>query len=216
MLGILCGLESEAVIARTIAGAAVACAAARPQKARWLTRELVKNGATHLMSFGIAGGLEPGLPIGALVIGTQIMSTDGSWMCDDAWVTRLSRQLPEAHCGAVWGSETLIPTAQDKLTLYKKSRCMIVDMESQCAAQIAAEAKLPLVVIRAVCDGSDMDVPPVVMVAIAEDGTINILRAIMQILRHPGQIPDLAHVVRGTSRAHAALKRCAPLLTIDR
>jgi hopanoid-associated phosphorylase len=214
MLGILCGLESEAVIARKIGGAEVACAAARPQKARWLTRELVKNGATHLMSFGIAGGLEPGLPIGALVIGTQVMSTDGSWACDNAWAAKLAQRLPEAHCGAVWGSETLIPTAQDKLALYKKSRCMIVDMESQCAAQIAAEAKLPLAVIRVVCDGADMDVPPVVMAAIAEDGTVNIARALMHILRHPGQVPDLVHVLRGTGKAHAVLKQAAPMLAV--
>jgi hopanoid-associated phosphorylase len=201
MLGILCGLEQEAVLARQINGAVVACAAARPQKARWLARELVRNGVTHLMSFGIAGGLEPGLPIGSLIVGTLVASVDGSWSCDTAWANELSRQLPEAHCGGVWGSEFLVPTAKDKRALYEKSHCLIVDMESQCAAQIAAEAKIPLAVVRAICDTSSMDVPPVVMASIAESGKIDGKKALWHLLRHPWQIPDLFHVGKGTGKA---------------
>jgi hopanoid-associated phosphorylase len=201
MLGILCGIEAEAVIARRVDGALVACAGARPQKARWLARELIKKGATRLMSFGIAGGLEPGLPIGSLVVGSQVSSTDGTWSCDDDWINKLSHTLPEGHCGGVWGSEILIPTATEKSALYHKSHCLIVDMESHAAAQIAVEAKMPFVVLRAVCDTSDMDVPPIVMAAIKEDGSINYAKAIGHILRHPSQIAGLLHVGRGSGKA---------------
>lgn len=201
MLGILCGLESEAVIARRIVGAEVVCAAARPQKARALARELVKKGATRLMSFGIAGALEPDLPIGSMVVGTQVVSVDSSWACDSDWVNQLSQKLPQAHCGGVWGSEFLVPTAQEKRALYEKSRCLIVDMESQCAAQIAAEAQIPLAVVRVICDSSDMDVPPLVMDAIKEDGSVSVPQALLSLLRHPAQIPDLIHVGRGTGKA---------------
>ncbi|HEU0117360.1 MAG TPA: hypothetical protein VFR09_01895 [Alphaproteobacteria bacterium] len=206
MLGILCGLESEALIAKRITGADVACAAARPQKARWLARELVKRGAKQLMSFGIAGGLEPGLPIGSLIIGTHVSSTDGKWECDAQWINTLTQRLPEAHCGGVWGSEYLIPTARDKRALYERSRCLIVDMESQCAAQIAAEANLPFIVVRAVCDSSDMDVPPLVMDTIAENGHVSVPKALWSVLRHPSQIPDLFHVGKGTGKALNILK----------
>lgn len=206
MLGILCGLESEAAIVRTLPNVSVAVAGARPQKARWLARELVKNGAKRLMSFGIAGGLEPGLPIGSMIIGTHVMSVDGKWDCDAAYVRELTSKLPEAHCGGVWGSEFLVPTAKAKRAHYEKSRCLIVDMESQCAAQIAAEANIPLAVIRVVCDNSDMDVPPLVMDAINEDGSINAGKALWSLLRHPSQIPSLIHVGQGTGKALRTLK----------
>jgi hopanoid-associated phosphorylase len=212
MLGVLTGLEQEAVIARNIVGANVACAGARPQQARWLSRDLIKKGVKRLISFGIAGGLEPGLPIGAVVIGDRTSSLDGTWPCDPEWVRGLMRQLPEAHCGGVWGSEILVASARDKRTLYEKSRCMIVDMESQCAAQVAAEAQIPFVVVRAVCDASDMDVPQIVMAAIAEDGSINYIKAFTHILRHPTQIPDLFHVGQGTNRALKMLERIVPAL----
>lgn len=206
MLGILCGLESEAVIARPIPSSDVVVAGARPQKARWLARELVKKGATKLLSFGIAGGLEPGLPIGSMIIGTHVTSVDGNWNCDTAWVKDLTRKLPEAHCGGVYGSEFLVPTAKEKRALYEKSRCLIVDMESQCAAQIATEANIPLAVIRVVCDNSNMDVPCVVMQAINEDGSVNAIKALWSLLRYPSQIPSLVHVGKGTGKALKVLK----------
>lgn len=207
MLGVLCGLETEAKIARRMGAVEVACAAARPQKARWLARELIKKGVKRLLSFGIAGGLEPGLPIGSLVIGTQVASKDGAWACDNAWINDLSQRLPEAHCGSVFGSEVLIASAREKRALYEKSRCLIVDMESQCAAQIAAEAGVPLAVLRVVCDSCDMEVPPVVMATIGEDGRLNGMRAIWHLLRHPAQIPDLVHMGRGTGRALSVLRK---------
>jgi adenosylhomocysteine nucleosidase len=207
VLGILCGLASEAAIAKKISRAEVGCAAARPQKARWLARELVKKGVTRLMSFGLAGGLEPGLPIGTMVLGTQVVSRDGLWTCDPAWLDDLSQKLPTAHCGGVWGSEILIPTPADKRALYEKSRCLIVDMESQCAAQIAAEANIPLAVVRAVCDDATVDLPPVVMPAIKEDGSTDYKHVLLHVLRHPTQIPALIHVGWSMNKAIRALEK---------
>jgi adenosylhomocysteine nucleosidase len=207
VLGILCGLESEAALARRASNAVVASAAARPQKARWLARELIKKGVTRLLSFGVAGGLEPGLPVGTLVLGTQVASRDGNWVCDSAWLNALSQKLPAAHCGGVWGSEIIVPTASDKRMLYEKSHCLIVDMESQCVAQIASEAKIPFAVMRAVCDTSDMTMPPVVMAAINEDGSTNYKQVLLQLLRHPGQIPSLFHVGRGIGKALKVLEK---------
>jgi len=212
VIGILCGIEAEAAIARKIANVEVACAGARPQRARWLARELVKRGAKRLLSFGIAGGLEPGLPVSSMIIGSQVTSLDGSIACDNTWTTELMQKFPEAHCGSVWGSEMIVASAREKRALYEKSRCLVVDMESQCAAQIAAEANIPLAVIRVVCDSVDMDVPPVVMASIAEDGRINVGKALWHLLRHPLQVPDLFHVTRGTGRALNVLRSCGKLL----
>lgn len=212
MLGILCGLESEAVIARSVPQSLVASAGARPQKARWLARELVKQGATKLLSFGIAGALEPGLPIGTVIIGTQVKSPDGAWECDTGTINQLMASLPHAHCGGVWGSEFLIPTAAAKRALYEKSRCLIVDMESQCAAQIAAESHLSLAVVRVVCDHADMNVPPLVMNAIDEDGRVNVPRALWSLVRYPAQIPHLISLGQGTAKALKVLRKASAFL----
>ncbi|MDR3449090.1 MAG: hypothetical protein P4M15_04985 [Alphaproteobacteria bacterium] len=205
-LGILCGLEDEAKIARQIPGAIVACAAARPGKARELARGLITQGATRLMSFGIAGALDGSVLLGDLFIGTRIASAKGGWDCDAAWGDQLAAKLPHAKRGGVYGSEVIVDTVAGKAALHQGTGCAIVDMESQCMAEIAAEAKLPFTVVRAVCDDANMNVPDVVMASIDEDGSINIGYAVGHILRHPLQIPDLWHMLCGTGKALKALR----------
>jgi adenosylhomocysteine nucleosidase len=206
MLGILCGLESEKKIASKIHGAIVACAAARPHKARELARELVAMGATRIMSFGIAGSLDSSVHLGDVFIGTRVASNMGQWTCDEAWGRDLAKKIPQAKRGGVYGSEVLVATITAKDALYHGTGCAIVDMESQCAAEVAAEAGLPLMVVRAVCDDSVMNVPPFVMAAIAEDGSISAFRALCHLALHPSQTSDLWKVMRGTGKALAALR----------
>ncbi len=208
MLGILCGLESEAKIARRIPNALVACAAARPGKARALVRELIDQGATHIVSFGVAGGLQPDLPMGALVVGSHVLSDKGKWACDTMWCGELLKKLPKARLAAVYGSDVIVPTAVQKSTLHRQHACSIVDMESQCVAEIASAANLPFAVIRTVCDGATVNLPDIVMQAIGEDGTIDIKKAVRHILRHPQEIFQLPHVVFGMNRALSGLKKC--------
>ena len=206
MLGILCGLESEKKIASKVNGALVACAAARPHKARELARELVALGATRLMSFGIAGSLDSSVHLGDVFIGTRVASAKGQWGCDETWGRTLSDKIPHAKRGGVYGSEVLVASTESKSGLYQSTGCAIVDMESQCAAEVAAEANLPLMVVRSVCDDSAMNVPPFLMAAIAEDGSISVLKALGHLALHPIQAPDLFHVMRGTGSALNALK----------
>ena len=209
MLGILCGLESEAKIARLVPGALVACAAARPHKARDLARELLDQGAKRLMSFGIAGSLENAIQLGDLFVGSRVASPKGDWACDSVWGDRLMAQLPQAKRGAVYGSEFLVATVAEKNALHRATETVIVDMESQCAAEVAAEKGIPLMVLRAVCDTASMPVPPIVMASIAEDGSVNVPRALSHLLCHPSEIRDLFAVMRGTGKALNALKKAA-------
>lgn len=206
MLGILCGLESEKKIASKISGALVTCAAARPHKARELARELVALGATRLMSFGIAGSLDSSVHLGDIFIGTRVASESGQWACDQAWGRELANKIPRAKRGGVYGSEVLISTIATKDLLYRKTGCAIVDMESQCAAEVAAEAHLPLMVVRAVCDDSVMNVPAFVMAAIEENGSVNALRALGHLALHPTQTSDLFRIMHGTGKALATLR----------
>jgi adenosylhomocysteine nucleosidase len=213
MLGILCGLEDEAKIARKIGGAIVACAAARPGKARELAKGLVARGATRLMSFGIAGSLESSVLLGDVFVGTRIASARGQWMCDEVWGRALGDKIPHAKRGGVYGSETLVAKVEEKDALYRSTGCAIVDMESQCLAEVAEASNLPVIVVRAVCDDSAMNVPPFVMAAIAEDGSISVMKALGHLARHPSHTRDLMRVIHGTGKALAALRAIKDIIS---
>ncbi|MFA4994892.1 MAG: hypothetical protein WC521_06275 [Bdellovibrionales bacterium] len=206
MLGILCGLKSEKKIASKIRGAIVACSAAQPNKAREMAQELVAMGATRLMSFGIAGSLDSTVNLGDIFIGTRVVSATGQWPCDEVWGRELANKIPHAKRGSVYGSDILVPTVKEKEQLYQNTGCAVVDMESQCAAEVAAEAKIPLMVVRAVCDDSVMNVPPFVMASIKADGSVSVFQALGHLAMHPFQTEDLFKVMHGTNKALSSLR----------
>lgn len=205
-LGILCGLESEADIARLVPEAMVACAGARPAQARQHAERMIREGATRLVSFGIAGGLAPHMGIASIAVGHYVRSEQGVFEGDAAWADALALKIGAgARRCKVWGSETLVATTRDKRALHETMGCDIVDMESQCMAEAASRAKIPFAVLRTVCDASNHNVPPVVMASIADDGSVNVVAALRNLALNPLQIPRLFQVSKGVRQALAAL-----------
>ena len=70
-LGIVTGLPGEARAARG-AAALVLCADGSPERARSHAEALTGAGVAGLVSFGVAGGLDPALPPGTVVVATGI------------------------------------------------------------------------------------------------------------------------------------------------
>lgn len=200
-LGILCGLEVEAALARRVKDADVVCSAARPQQARIAARALIAQGAERLLSFGLAGGLAPDLPSGTLLIGSAVAAERAQWGCDEAWGDVLRRHLPAAHYGSIWGSETIVSSVRDKRAIYEKSRCLATDMESHAVAAIAAEAGVPFAVLRVVADTAATNVPPAALVPLRPNGRVDLVRVLFSLMRQPAQLPALIDLGLNTRKA---------------
>lgn len=215
MLGIICGLESEMALVRGMGNSRAACAAARPELARVKARELIGQGATSLLSFGLAGGLKQGLPVGAVVIATSVQTLNGNWDCDAEWVVNLKRLLPEAYYGKTFGSDKIISDTAHKFELYKKFDCLIADMESQRVAEVAREANIPFAVLRAVTDTAEMCLPSAALVQLLDDGRIDISKILLNILFHPRQIPELIRLGKNTGMALKNLNNAVKILSVS-
>lgn len=80
VLGIVCGIEAEA---RTLgswandARVAVAVSGGRPERAAAETQRLAGEGVRAVLSWGIAGGLDPALVTGALVVPDGVIVAGG-------------------------------------------------------------------------------------------------------------------------------------------
>ena len=85
--GIITGLAAEArLIAKPNSPASpisVVCAGADSARARHLAEHLVTDGAAALLSFGIAGALDPGLAAGDLIVSSGIVAP-GLQLCGSA------------------------------------------------------------------------------------------------------------------------------------
>jgi hypothetical protein len=210
MLGILCGFEAEAKVARQISPL-VACSGAVESIARQCAEELVRKGATHLMSFGLAGGLSPTLSNRSLVIADRI--TNGHeewWRCDETLLAHLKHALPAARVGAIYGSKDLVPDPIQKQVLFERTKCLIVDMESQVVAEVGAKHGLPVCGLRGVSDTVHETFPPAALVGINPDGSMNIPAILKSVLANRAQIPALMRLGQNTKIVLKNLTEAAP------
>jgi len=212
MIGILCGLKSEAKLADRIPHVLVGCSAARPEKARELAQRLVAQGVERLISFGLAGASSPDLAAGDLVLGASVMAADGAWEADSAWNDRLIQTSLRAVCAPVWGSRRIVVTLEEKEAIFRRSGCMVVDMESHIVAAAATQAGIPFNIVRAIADTSDMVLPPAALVPLFDDGSVNFKAVISSLINQPSQLIPLMGLAHNTALATGALKRAVAVI----
>jgi adenosylhomocysteine nucleosidase len=214
-LGVLCGIEREAAIVRAAAGDTahqVLCSGVIAEQAERAARGLVDGGATHLLSFGLAGALDDTLKPGDLLLPEQVVdASDNIWATDTAWRGRLKSPATEAHEITLLGIDDPAHTVAQKLFLRGIFDAAAVDMESHFLARVAAEAGLPFLVIRAIADDSRTSLPTAAMNAIGPNGREQPLSILKSLLRRPGEIPALLRLGRASRKGFDSLRRVAGL-----
>lgn len=207
MIGFVVGLEAEAQIARgfhcpVAVGGGGAAGAARA------VASLIEQGVTHLVSFGLAGGLAPGLPAGAIVVPERVRDGAGkTWLTDPA----LSMRFGSVE-GVLLAAADIIATSAAKSKLWRDTGAMAADLESGAVAA----AGLPFAVLRAICDPAERDLPPAASTALDAAGRIKPLALLSSLVSHPGQIGGLIGLGRDAVKARTALlnlvRRVGPLM----
>ncbi len=211
----LTGLAAEARIARRIGIAATATGGDAARTQAIAERLLAENAA--LVSFGIAGALDPALAPGTLLLPRRVVNEAGVAIAVDAdWQARLGAALRARGLVAVEGDllgiAQIVASPEEKAALYRRTGAVAVDLESHIAAAVAQRLGRPFVVLRAVADPALSALPPAALVGMDADGNAAIVPVLGSILHRPGQVPDLIRVALHTRRALAALTRAAPVL----
>ncbi|HML27686.1 MAG TPA: phosphorylase [Hyphomicrobium sp.] len=207
------GLKAEARIAERSERVKAVIGGGREDRLETLLREALRDETRGLISFGIAGGLRPGLKPGTIVIGTSVLHSSGRIYPSSApWSDRLFEALPNAESGPVAGSSTIIANSGEKNAIYLKSGAFAADMESHIVAQIAAEHGLPFAVLRVVADPSTLSLPPAAVNGLNPDGSPNIPAVLKSLATQPGQLWDIIRIAGATRRAMKSLLRCHRLL----
>jgi len=200
VIGIVTGLTAEARLAAPLGTARAG--GGLPPGAAAMARALIAEGATALISFGLAGGLNPALPPGTLIIADEVITGTSRFRADPA----LTRALGgPAH--RLYAAEDLVITAQDKAVLHARTGADAVDLESGEVAAAAAAHALPFAVLRCICDPATATLPQAALIALNAAGAITLHRVIASVLRNPLQLPALLRLGRDAGAAKAALTR---------
>jgi len=212
---VLCttGLAAEAKIARRAGLSAVIGGGDHRRTVKVL--EEAASAAECLVSFGIAGGLKPGLRAGDVILSTEVVDDDKRWVSSDRLRPQLAELASEIGAveGAVLGVRVALATRRDKYKAWKETGALAVDMESIAVARTAAALGIPFVVLRAIADPAARELPPAALVPLDQDGTPAIGQVLVSILRRPRQLPTLLTVAREARQALQALAGPADALS---
>jgi adenosylhomocysteine nucleosidase len=193
-------MQAEARIARKL-GWPVAVGGGRPEGAARAAEELVAQGVKALVSFGLAGGLDPVLFPGDVLVPYAVADGDERLACDVALMQRLGGGTRHVMLAA----RDIVPTALEKRALCRATGAHAVDLESGAVARVALAHGLPFAVLRAICDPANCSLPPAAIVALNRKGAIGFGRVLLSVLRFPRQIRDLRELAADAHIARDAL-----------
>lgn len=215
-LAAVTGLAAEARIARR-AGLAAAASGGDPGRTVAAIAELIADGASALVSFGICGGLDPALEPGALLLPHWVRDESGArFAVDAAWRGRVAASLAAsgqaAAAGDLIGRAAIVATPAQKAALFAAGGAVGADLESHVVARAALRAGLPFLVLRAVADPAARALPPAALIELDGAGRPRLGAVLGSLARRPQQLPALLRVAGDARRALAALRRAAPAL----
>ena len=219
-LGFVTGLAAEAkMIEKAFARAGrtpplLACAGPGPERARAAATRLAQSGAVLLVSFGICGGLDPELRPGDLLLADTVLTDDGarhptSAEHRPALEARLSGFGLRIAAGPLLGQDRPLAGAADKSARFAASGAVAVDMESFGVARAAQAAGLPFLVVRAVADPAERNLPRAALKAIGPDGRLKLFSALAAMYLRPWESPALIRLAYETRLAFDTLERVA-------
>ena len=184
-------------------------------------RRLATAGATaaferhrpvRALVLGVAGALSPTLPREAIVVARSVRdgAQDGA-STDARWLEQALR-VPGVRPGIAVSTERILHGADEKSRagrMLSGEEPATVDLESAALVEAAARFGIPCLVLRAVCDAAEDDLPLDFERCRDESGAIRRLAVLRQALQHPGSVPELWRLSRRVARCAERLADAA-------
>jgi adenosylhomocysteine nucleosidase len=205
----------------TADGTLVAVSGIGPAAAATAAEALVGAGAKALISWGMAGGLDPALHAGTICLPDRVIRREGSGVgTDPHWRGLVGAAMAARHTvvgGKLLTNRVLIEDVAGKTAAFRETGAAAVDMESLSVAEIAASHALPFIVVRVIVDTAGDTVPASVLAA-SGAGQVRLARLLQGLLRSPADIAALFRLAkryRAATRALAAVARTGTLAPLE-
>jgi adenosylhomocysteine nucleosidase len=212
---IVTGLVQEARIAAG-PGMTVICSSSDPQQLRALLTVFDPSTIRGVISFGVAGGLDPSLRSGDVVVATEVSAGDTRWLAglalNETLIASVALGRRRVVRGALAGVENLVSARAGKAALRSETGAAAVDMESHIAAAYAAEAGLPFAALRVIADPASRALPEIAKTAIKPNGDIDLRKVLRGVARNPRTLRDLVSTGIDFNRALRSLRGCRGFL----
>jgi len=216
-IGIVAALEAEAHalgtarrhadrVLRLHDGALLGISGIGAEAAAHAAYRLVDAGVQGLVSWGMAGALDPALRAGDLVLPSAVITPNVAPISMSAgWRDWLAERLAEtlAHSraaqiaichGVLLTSPVAIDTVAAKAAALRTTLAVAVDMESAAVATVAMDRGLPCIAVRAIVDTA-ADCLPRAVLAASRAGQVRIASLARELVRSPRDVAPLLRLV---------------------
>ncbi len=177
----------------TIVHTGIGTAAAR----KAIERAVTEHRPGWLISAGFAGGLDPTLAVGDVVLAEN-------------YSDRAAQEAAKTSCrrGVLLTVENAVETVAEKSRLRAETGAVAVDMETSAIAEVCAARSIPMLSVRVISDSADSVLP----IPFAESWDLEAQRPrpfaiATHLLKNPQLIGVFRQFIAGLARARAALSR---------
>ena len=212
---IVTGLLQEARIAAG-PGMTVICSSSDSQQLRALLTVVDPSTIRGVISFGVAGGLDPALKSGDVVVATEVLAGDTRWLAgltvNEELIASVALGRSRVVRGGLAGVEQVVAARSCKAALRLETGAAAVDMESHIAAAYAADAGLPFAALRVIADPAHRALPALAVAAIKANGDIDMRKVLSGVARNPMMLRAMVSTGIDFNRALRTLRGCRGFL----
>ncbi len=162
------------------------------------------------MSWGIAGGLDPDLEPGTVVVPEFVVdSEERRRYADTGWRDRLLARIENLvpiSAEPIFHADVVVSSPAGKRDLHRRWNAAAVDMESAGIARVANDAGVPWLIVRAVGDVADQQLPKAVTELSDENGRLRVA-AVAGLIVRPQLWPALLALGRASAAAGRSMRR---------
>ena len=150
-----------------------------------------------LISSGFAGGVDPSLGVGDLLLAENF---------SDPQLLARARSILVGGVARLVTADRVIASETERAELAQKNNAAAVDMETEWIARACAERKLPMLSLRVISDtaAAPFPAPPEVLFNLKRQQT-EALKLIPYLLKHPSALVRLIRFARQIATARANL-----------
>jgi hopanoid-associated phosphorylase len=204
------GMAFEANIAAG-PGVLVFCRNARRELAA-AAATAARRGCRGIISFGVAGGLDPTLRAGDCIVASAVLDGRSIHVTDKAWSSRLLETVRSARHATVMGVDAPVADPRMKRELRQATGAAAVDMESHVVAELAAAHGLAFAALRVIVDPAHRTIPGAALLGMGGRGRADVAAVLRDLVVRPMQVGPLARIAFEAFSARTELIRIRDLL----
>jgi adenosylhomocysteine nucleosidase len=172
---------------------------------------LIAQGATELLSWGYAAGLDDRLQSGALLLPERVIGASGaSYTVDRQWHRRIYVAMASklaVYTDALVETAAIVKSPAEKRALAERTGGAAADMESAAHARAAAERGMPFLAVRSILDIASTEIPESVLQGIDAQSGVDAAKIIFAACRAPADWGKLIRLALQFGAAQSSLKK---------